>query len=106
MIRRIFSYIGPYKKYGILAAVCIVAETFFELIVPFIMADMVDVGVANGDKTYIFQRVGAFLPFAFLQIFLSVLKTVELVLFLCKLRLGPFLFGSELVKGFRFCHCD
>ena len=51
MIRRIFSYIGPYKKYGILAAVCIVAETFFELIVPFIMADMVDVGVANGDKT-------------------------------------------------------
>lgn len=54
MIRRIFSYIGPYKKYGVLAAVCIVAETFFELIVPFIMADMVDVGVANGDKAYIF----------------------------------------------------
>ena len=62
MIRRIFSYIGPYKKYGILAAVCIVAETFFELIVPFIMADMVDVGVANGDKTYIFQR-GALMVF-------------------------------------------
>ena len=56
MIRRIFSYIGPYKKYGVLAAVCIVAETFFELIVPFIMADMVDVGVANGDKAYIFHR--------------------------------------------------
>ena len=62
MIRRIFSYIGPYKKYGILAAVCIVAETFFELIVPFIMADMVDVGVANGDKAYIFQR-GALMAF-------------------------------------------
>ena len=62
MIRRIFSYIGPYKKYGILAAACIVAETFFELIVPFIMADMVDVGVANGDKTYIFQR-GALMVF-------------------------------------------
>ena len=62
MIRRIFSYIGPYKKYGVLAAVCIVAETFFELIVPFIMADMVDVGVANGDKAYIFQR-GALMAF-------------------------------------------
>ena len=62
MIRRIFSYIGPYKKYGVLAAVCIVAETFFELIVPFIMADMVDMGVANGDKAYIFQR-GALMAF-------------------------------------------
>ena len=58
------------------------------------------------------------------QILLSVLKTVELVLFLCKLRLSSFLFGvsvrqknhwglfqpdanisTELVKGFRFCHC-
>ena len=38
------------------------AETFFELIVPFIMADMVDMGVANGDKAYIFQR-GALMAF-------------------------------------------
>ena len=55
MIRRIFYYIGLYKKYGVLAAVCIVAETFFELIVSPIMADMVDMGVANGDKAYIFS---------------------------------------------------
>ena len=44
--------------------------------------------------------------FAFLQILLSVLQTLQLVLFLCKLYLGSFLFGSELFKGFRFCHCD
>ena len=35
-----------------------------------------------------------------------VLQTLQLVLFLCKLRLGSFLVGSELFKGFRFCHCD
>ena len=23
-----------------------------------------------------------------------------------KLRLGSFLFGSKLFKGFRFCHCN
>ena len=25
---------------------------------------------------------------------------------LCNLRLGSFLFGSKLFKGFRFCHCN
>ena len=63
-------------------------------------------GKALNRAAQIAKAVGAFLPFAFLQILLSVLKTVELVLFLCKLRLGSFLFGSELFKSFRFCHCD
>ena len=39
--------------------------------------------------------------YALFQILLSVLQTLQLVLFLCKLPLS-----SELVKGFRFCHCD
>ena len=39
--------------------------------------------------------------FAFLQIFLSALQALQLVLFLCKLCLGSFLFGSKLVMGFR-----
>ena len=63
-------------------------------------------GKALNRAAQIAKAVGAFLPFAFLQIFLSVLQTLQLVLFLCKLRLGSFLFGSELFKSFRFCHCD
>ena len=51
-------------------------------------------GKALNRAAQIAKTMGAFLPFAFLQIFLSVLKTVELVLLLCKLRLGSFLFGS------------
>ena len=39
--------------------------------------------------------------YALFQILLSVLQTLQLVPFLCKLRLSPFLFGSELFKGFR-----
>ena len=38
------------------------------------------------------------------QILLSVLQTLQLVLFLCKLCLDLFLFGSELFRVFRFCH--
>ena len=44
--------------------------------------------------------------YALFQILLSVLQTLQLVPFLCKLRLSSFLVGSELFKGFRFCHCD
>ena len=43
--------------------------------------------------------------YALFQILLSVLQTLQLVLFLCKLRLSSFLFGSKLIEGFQFCHC-
>ena len=58
MIRRLFSYMGQYKKYGFLALLCIAAESIFELLVPLIMADLVDVGVASGNRAYIFQKGG------------------------------------------------
>ena len=62
-------------------------------------------GKALNRAAQIAKAVGALGAFAFLQILLSVLQTLQLVLFLCKLRLGSFLFGSKLVEGFRFCHC-
>ncbi len=58
MLRRIFSYSGQYKKYLVLAALCITCESLFELLIPLIMADIVDVGVASGDTAYIFQKGG------------------------------------------------
>ncbi len=56
MIRRIYSYMKPYRRYAILAVLCITAETTLELLIPFIMANIVDVGVVNGDKAYIFTQ--------------------------------------------------
>ena len=57
-------------------------------------------GKALNRAAQIAKAVGALGAFAFLQILLSVLQTLQLVLFLCKLRLGSFLFGSEF-NGFR-----
>ena len=56
MLRRLFSYMHHYKKYAFLALLCIAAESVFELIVPLIMADLVDIGVASGDRAYIFRK--------------------------------------------------
>ena len=47
---------GKYKKYAALAIACVAAESMFELIVPLIMADLIDVGVANQDRHYIYMK--------------------------------------------------
>ena len=57
-------------------------------------------GKALNRAAQIAKAVGAFLSFALFQKFLSVLQTLQLVPFLCKLRLSSFLFGSEF-NGFR-----
>lgn len=56
MIKRLTAYMKPYRKYIILAILCITVETMFELVIPIIMADIIDVGVKCADKPYIFQR--------------------------------------------------
>lgn len=45
-----------YKMYAVLSCLCVALETLFELIIPMIMADIIDVGVANGDQAYILER--------------------------------------------------
>lgn len=56
MLRRIFSYMKQYRKYAYLALLCIGIEVVLELLVPMIMSDLIDVGVAQGDETYIIKR--------------------------------------------------
>lgn len=56
MLRRIFSYMKQYKKYAYIALFCIAVESILELLVPMIMADLIDNGVANGDKEYIYRK--------------------------------------------------
>ena len=72
MIRRIFSYSGKYKKYLVFAALCITAESLFELLIPLIMANIVDIGVASGDRTYIFEQGAWMLICAFLALLLGI----------------------------------
>lgn len=55
-MKEFLMYLKPYKKYAILAIVCIGSETVFELVIPLVMASIVDVGVANGDRHYILAK--------------------------------------------------
>ncbi len=72
MIRRIFSYSGQYKKYLVFAALCITGESLFELLIPLIMANIVDIGVVSGDRGYIFEQGGWMLICAFIALLLGI----------------------------------
>ena len=49
MIKKLLSYMGEYKKWILLAPVLMVAEVLCEIVMPRLMAAIVDVGIANGD---------------------------------------------------------
>ena len=56
MLKKIFSYMNEYKKYAWLALICIAVEAVLELMVPMIMADLIDTGVSTGDDMYIYKK--------------------------------------------------
>ncbi|SFA94226.1 ATP-binding cassette, subfamily B [Acetitomaculum ruminis DSM 5522] len=55
MVKKILSCLGEYKKYAILTPVIIVGEVIMETLIPMVMAQMVDRGVANKDMSFILK---------------------------------------------------
>ena len=52
-LRRLLRYLGPYRRDMVIGGVLVLVETFFELLIPVFMADLIDVGVMNGDLHYL-----------------------------------------------------
>lgn len=55
-LKRLFSYLGPYRADMVIGAVLVIIETCFELVIPVLMADLIDVGVMNRDMNYILHK--------------------------------------------------
>ena len=55
-MKRLLKYAGPYKRDMILGAILVLTETCFELFIPVMIADLIDVGVANHDIRYIYGK--------------------------------------------------
>ena len=60
MIKELAKYIKQYKKSSILTPVFVIFEVIMEVIIPFLMAKIIDVGIQNSDLNYIF-KMGVFL---------------------------------------------
>ena len=54
----LYKYLKKYKKHLILGPIFKLLEAIFELIVPVVMAKIIDVGIANEDIGYIFKMGG------------------------------------------------
>ena len=55
-MRSLTVYLKNYKKESILAPFFKFLEVVFDLIVPIVIAQIIDVGIANHDNGYIVQR--------------------------------------------------
>ncbi len=59
-MRRLFRYLRSYRKECVLAPLFKLFEAALDLLVPLVVASMIDVGIAGGDRAYIL-RLGALL---------------------------------------------
>ena len=55
-MKKLLVYLRPYRLQAILAPVFKLLEAAFELLVPLIMADIIDVGIEAGDTGYILKK--------------------------------------------------
>ena len=55
ILGKLLIYLRDYKKESILGPLFKLLEASFELIVPLVMAAIIDTGIANQDKGYVFQ---------------------------------------------------
>ena len=57
-MKKILYFLKDYKKESVIAPLFKMLEAIFELIVPLVVAQIIDIGIANADQTYIFGRCG------------------------------------------------
>lgn len=55
MIKKLASYVKEYKKYAILTPIFVILEVVMEVIIPLLMAKIIDVGIQNNDIKYILE---------------------------------------------------
>ena len=52
-MKKTLSYLKSYKKECILAPLFKLLEACFELFVPLVIADIIDIGISGGNKGYV-----------------------------------------------------
>jgi ATP-binding cassette subfamily B protein len=64
-MKQLARYLKYYKKEVIVGPIFKLTEAVFELIVPLVMASMIDLGIAAGDKNYVLGRGGIIILLGF-----------------------------------------
>ncbi|NLJ89749.1 MAG: ABC transporter ATP-binding protein [Clostridiales bacterium] len=73
MWSKVLKYLKGYRLFAVLTPICIFFEVLLEVYIPFIMAQIIDIGVAEGDLDYIISKGLQMILMAFLALLLGVL---------------------------------
>lgn len=63
-MKKLWKYMRDYRREGILAPLFKLLEASLELLVPLVMAQIIDTGIANGDRGFILSRCGILVALA------------------------------------------
>ncbi len=103
---RLMKYLKDYKKESVLAPLFKLLEAFFELMVPLVMANIIDRGIENGDMGYIGKMGLCLLALAVV----GLLSSVTAQFFAAKAAVG---FSTKLrqalfdhIQGLNFTNID
>lgn len=58
MYKKVFSYLGEYKKYAILTPLVMIGEVLMEILIPYVMAEMINVGIKGDGGTAYTVKAG------------------------------------------------
>jgi ATP-binding cassette subfamily B multidrug efflux pump len=97
-MKDLMKYLKKYVKESILAPLFKMLEASFELMVPLVMSSIIDIGIKNSDKPYIYKMVFVLLSLAIV----GFISAVTAQYFAAKAAIG---FGKEL-RGDLFRHIN
>ena len=72
MNRRLFQSVREFKKESVLSPVFVILEVLMEVLIPLMMAKIIDVGIMNGDMGYIIGMGAVLVAMAMLALFFGV----------------------------------
>ena len=64
MMKKLWPHAKPYAGWICVGIVCGAAEAIFELLIPLVMSDIVDIGIATGDQAFILRKGGLMVAMA------------------------------------------
>ncbi len=71
-MKKLLVFLKDYKKESVIAPLFKMLEAIFELIVPLVVAQIIDIGISTADKSYIFSRCGILILLAVIGLICAV----------------------------------
>ena len=68
MLKKLWPHARPYAGWIALGVACSALEAVFELLIPLVMSDIVDIGIAGGDQGYILRKGGLMVVMAMVSL--------------------------------------